>query len=74
MIELATAKEQALNNLSTTGTAAQQRPRKEPAVVVLREPDPIDLRVLTELEANQLFEQFVLFLPTKLDFEKLTPS
>jgi hypothetical protein len=71
MMELASAKEQALNNLSTTGNAAQQ-PRREPAVVALREPDPVDMHILSEFEAAQLFEQFVSFLPNNSEVDKLT--
>ncbi|ORY90308.1 hypothetical protein BCR35DRAFT_299935 [Leucosporidium creatinivorum] len=57
MMELAQAKEEALQNLGAPTPFA--RPQlKRPAIDARREPDPIDMHVLTELDAHQLFEHY----------------
>jgi len=60
MMELAQAKEEALQNLRGSATLARP-PAKRPVFDSRREPDPIDMHVLTELDAVQLFEQYVHF-------------
>ena len=57
-MDLAQAKEEALQNLSRTETFPRPR-SKELVPVAGREPDPIDQHILTELQAGQLFEQCV---------------
>lgn len=56
MMELAQAKEEALQNLRGPTTSARPQ-TKRPMLDSRREPDPIDMHVLTELDAHHLFEQ-----------------
>ncbi|GAA5864126.1 hypothetical protein JCM8547_005144 [Rhodosporidiobolus lusitaniae] len=56
LLQVAEAKEAALQNLRTG--SAQPRTATRPTVIPIREPDPVDMRVLSELEAQQLFEHF----------------
>ncbi|GAA6008223.1 hypothetical protein JCM10207_000044 [Rhodosporidiobolus poonsookiae] len=58
LLEVAQAKEAALSRLATspsTHAGASSHPQIEP---LSREPDPVDLAVLSELEAMQLFNHF----------------
>ncbi|BGP45734.1 hypothetical protein JCM10450v2_001564 [Rhodotorula kratochvilovae] len=57
LVDLAQAKEEALQNLSRTETFPRPR-SKELVPVAGREPDPIDQHILTELQAGQLFEHY----------------
>lgn len=54
LVDVARAKEAALSNLGKTRMKVTSRPQAEP---ITREADPVDLGVLTEGEAAQLFDQ-----------------
>lgn len=58
LVDVARQKEAALSNLGKTRMKVTARPQAEP---ITREADPIDHGVLSEAEAAQLFDQFVLF-------------
>ncbi|BGP60975.1 hypothetical protein NBRC10512v2_002288 [Rhodotorula toruloides] len=55
MTELAQAKEAALQNLTSNAPPARVR---QPEPIEVRESDPIDMHVLSELQAGQLFEHY----------------
>ncbi|GAA5851214.1 hypothetical protein JCM3766R1_002109 [Sporobolomyces carnicolor] len=55
LVDVARAKEAALSNLGKTRMKVTSRPQAEP---ITREADPVDLGVLTEGEAAQLFDHF----------------
>ncbi|GAA5913502.1 hypothetical protein JCM6882_002380 [Rhodosporidiobolus microsporus] len=57
LMEVAQAKEAALASLSN-GTAGINTAPKLATETILREPDPIDMHILSELEARQLFDHF----------------
>ncbi|GAA5821093.1 hypothetical protein JCM11251_001958 [Rhodosporidiobolus azoricus] len=57
LMEVAQAKEAALASLSN-GNAGTSTAPKVATETVLREPDPIDMHILSELEAEQLFNHF----------------
>lgn len=60
MTELAQAKEAALQNLTSNAPPARVQ---QPEPIEVRESDPIDMHVLSELQAAQLFEQCVRLEP-----------
>lgn len=69
MMELANAKEAALQNLGKTASFGRpatngltSRASAPTAGGALREPDPVDMHLVSEMEALQLFEQCVSFL------------
>ncbi|GAA5979585.1 hypothetical protein JCM5350_004946 [Sporobolomyces pararoseus] len=55
LVDVARAKEAALSNLGKARTKMTSRPQAEP---ITREADPVDMGVLSEAEAAQLFEHF----------------
>jgi len=57
MVELAQAKEDALRNLSAAEGAVASRASKPP-LDERREPDPIDMHILSEWDATQLFDHY----------------
>ncbi|GAA6043175.1 hypothetical protein JCM8097_008709 [Rhodosporidiobolus ruineniae] len=57
MVDLAQAKEAALQNLNSVESFPRPK-AKQPAVVPMREPDVVDMLVLSELQAGQLFEHY----------------